>query len=93
MATMLSAISASGSFLSPTLAHTPSEPLLLTRTAPLILLIMASIWAFGGTGVGIFPRGPRYWPRTLPILGIRAVSAKKKSYSLARPFASFLFPA
>ena len=46
------------------------------------LLRNASIGALNGTGVGIFPLGPKSCPSDLPTTGISFVSAKKKSYLL-----------
>jgi hypothetical protein len=45
-----------------------------------VMLVMSIC---GGTGFGIFPRGPRTTPRVLPIVGIKGASAMKKSYSSA----------
>src|SRR5208282_5703601 len=44
----------------------------------------------GGTGRGIFPRGPRTTPRRLPIVGMSGASARKKSMSLTTFLTFFL---
>src|SRR6266566_3454701 len=63
---------------------------LRTRTVFRIAVIRFVGSAVGGTGRGIFPRGPRTTPSRFPITGINGASATKKSPDCARARAFLL---
>ena len=48
--------------------------------------------AFGGTGIGIFPLGPKTGPSVRPTSGIKGASQMNTSYSVASLRSSFFLP-